>query len=152
MGLPKGRRSGRIRAKKYALQLVAPLALGEYLRNLGGCGRPYGPSAHQQFGRLRAQLCERRKGGDSAQGIGRSWGRRTAKIHALADRWYCLVRLMLTGGQVLDCLAAEPLLPCLPPDAFIVIGDKGYGQQYCASADRGQRSLTQHRAEEETPP
>ena len=33
---------------------------------------------------------------------------------------------MLTGGQVPDCLAAEPLLRRLPRDALVVIGDKGY--------------------------
>ena len=33
---------------------------------------------------------------------------------------------MLTGGNVADCTAAEPLLKCLPPDALVVIGNKGY--------------------------
>ena len=33
---------------------------------------------------------------------------------------------MLTGGQVPDCLAAEALLRRLPPDALVVIGEKGY--------------------------
>ena len=33
---------------------------------------------------------------------------------------------MLTGGQVPDCVAAEPLLRRLPADALVVIGDRGY--------------------------
>ena len=32
---------------------------------------------------------------------------------------------MLTGEQVPDCIAAEPLLRRLPADALVVIGDKG---------------------------
>lgn len=33
---------------------------------------------------------------------------------------------MLTGGNVADCIAAGALLRRLPPDALVVIGDKGY--------------------------
>ena len=33
---------------------------------------------------------------------------------------------MLTGGNVADCIAAEALLTRLPPNALVVIGDKGY--------------------------
>ena len=33
---------------------------------------------------------------------------------------------MLTGGNVADCIAAQTLLKRLPPDALVVIGDKGY--------------------------
>ena len=65
------------------------------------------------------------KRGEATQAIGRSRGGRTTKIHALADCWCRPVRLMLTGGQVPDCIAAEPLLRCLPADALVVIGDKG---------------------------
>ena len=60
------------------------------------------------------------------QAIGRSRGGRTTKIHALTDRFCRPLRLLLTGGQVPDCIAAEELLADLPDGAAVVHGDKGY--------------------------
>ncbi|TFL16075.1 hypothetical protein DR046_21865, partial [Jannaschia formosa] len=97
-----------------------------HLRGLGRCGRSTRAGAHRQFRRLRPPLGQRGKRGEVAQGIGRSRGGRTTRIHALADRWCRPVRLMLTGGNVADCIAAETLLQRLPPDALVVTGDKGY--------------------------
>ena len=59
---------------------------------------------------------------------------------------------MLSGGQVPDCIAAEPLLRRLPEDALVVMGDKAYGQQRGARADEGPRGLPQHLALQEPPP
>ena len=67
----------------------------------------------------------RRQRGESSQAIGRSRGGRTTKIHALADDQCRPVAFLLTGGQVVDCIAADLLLEQLPPSP-ILCGDKGY--------------------------
>ena len=60
--------------------------------------------AHRQLRRLGPPLGQRGKRGEVAQGIGRSRGGRTTKVHALADRWCRPVRLMPTGGNVATAL------------------------------------------------
>ena len=47
------------------------------------------------------------KRGEKTQGIGRSRGGRTTKIHAITDRLCRPIRFILTGGHVPDCIAAE---------------------------------------------
>ena len=63
--------------------------------------------------------------GERTQAIGRSRGGRTTKIHALTDRACRPLAILITGGQVPDCVAAHDLLERLPR-ARIVHGDKGY--------------------------
>jgi transposase len=64
------------------------------------------------------------KGGERSQEVRRSRGR-TPKIHALADRDCRLIAFLLTGGQLLDCIAADTLLDEIDT-ADLVHGDKGY--------------------------
>ena len=70
-------------------------------------------------------MCQRRKRGERLQAIGRSRGGRTSKIHALTDADGRPLLLLVTGGNVADCRAAEVLLDGLPP-GLMVHGDKGY--------------------------
>jgi len=70
-------------------------------------------------------LCRWRKRGERSQGIGRSRGGRTTKIHALTDGDCRPLAFLLTGGNVADCTAADDLLECMPPTP-ILHGDKGY--------------------------
>lgn len=67
----------------------------------------------------------RRKRGERVQGIGRSRGGRTTKIHALSDQSGRPLVLVLTGGQVADCRAADTLLAAVPADV-LVLADKAY--------------------------
>ena len=67
----------------------------------------------------------RRKRGERCQAIGRSRGGRTTKIHALTDTFCRPIALLLTGGHVADCTAADELLEQMT-EATILHGDKGY--------------------------
>jgi transposase len=67
-----------------------------------------------------------RQRGELQHAIGRSRGGRTTKIHAAADRFCRPLRFLLTGGQVPDCVAAEPLIALLPGGVNVICGDKGY--------------------------
>ena len=62
-------------------------------------------------------------GGD--QGIGKSRGGLTTKIHMSADSCGFPLSFEVTGGQVHDCRAAPELIGKMPVTDF-VIGDKGY--------------------------
>lgn len=57
--------------------------------------------------------------------MGRSRGRLTSKIHALADADGRPVALRLTGGQVQDSQQAQALLEAMPERATL-LSDKGY--------------------------
>lgn len=75
------------------------------------------------------------------QAIGISRGGRTTKIHAVVDGLGNPLRFILTGGQVHDSQAAEPLIRQLNFAGVNVIDDKAYGtrefRQYLA-AETGQ--------------
>ena len=86
---------------------------------------PAGAGSHRQFCRKGAPLSRGWKRGERTQAIGRSRGGRTTKIHALTDRACRPLAILITGGQVPDCVAAHDLLERLPR-ARIVHGDKGY--------------------------
>lgn len=58
------------------------------------------------------------------EGIGRSRGGLTSKIHAVVDALGNPVDFLITGGQVADVTQAEALL--IDKDAKYLIGDKGY--------------------------
>lgn len=64
------------------------------------------------------------KGGQSAQGLGRSRGGFTSKIHILVDALGNPLRFILTGGQVHDSSLASALLG--EYTAEHIIGDKAY--------------------------
>jgi transposase len=72
-----------------------------------------------------APVCLRGKGGSEARKLDARAASRTTKIHALADRDCRLTAFLLTGGQVLDCIAADTLLDEIDT-ADLVHGDKGY--------------------------
>ena len=82
--------------------------------------------ADRQFRGQGPSLGGGRKRGEKNQAIGRSRGGRTTKIHALTDALCRPLAFMLTGGQVADCTAANPIrrqvedhgaLPNIPPKA-----------------------------------
>ena len=58
------------------------------------------------------------------EGIGRSRGGLTSKIHAVVDALGNPIDFLITGGQVADVTQAEALLA--DKDAKYLIGDKGY--------------------------
>ncbi len=87
--------------------------------------RAAGAGADRQLCRKGAPLGGRRQRGEQNQGIGRSRGGRTTKIHALTDRLCRPIAFLLTGGQVADCRAADVLLDKLTPRT-IVLADKAY--------------------------
>lgn len=60
-----------------------------------------------------------------AQGIGRSRGGQTSKLHALTDVIGRPFAVILTSGNVADVTVAPTLL-ALAPDARYVLADKGY--------------------------
>lgn len=72
----------------------------------------------------RSAACGKR--GWKVQGIGRSRGGRTTKIHAVTARYCRRVRFILKGGHVPFCVAAEPILRLLLPCVKIVQGGTGY--------------------------
>jgi hypothetical protein len=82
-------------------------------------------SSDRQFRGESPSLGGWRKRGEKNQAIGRSWGGRTTKIHALTDTQCRPPAFMLTGGQVADCTAAGALLDRLP-DCDVLHADKGY--------------------------
>jgi hypothetical protein len=77
-----------------------------------------------------------RKGGASAQVIGRSCGGRTTKIHAAVDGCGRLIAFEITPGQLGDVRTALGLLGALPPAAVCAAGS-GTG---AASLDPSARS------------
>ena len=72
-------------------------------------------------------MCSRRgekKGGQASQGLGRSRGGFSTKVHASVDALGNPLRLSLTGGQRHDITQAIPLLRGLA--CHYVLGDRGY--------------------------
>lgn len=71
-----------------------------------------------------APACRRRSQKNGPQGLGRSRGGLTSKIHALVEGMGQLMRFAITGGEVADITQAQGLLADASPD--IVVADKGY--------------------------
>jgi putative transposase len=76
--------------------------------------------------------CAYRKKGADAQGLGRSRGGLSTKIHAATDALGNPVRLLFSPGQRNDITEAHNLIEGLQTDA--VIADKGYDADHLREA------------------
>ena len=121
--------SGRLWPTQDAVQPVPTLGgeghLVEYLLRTGSDGRASCGGVDRLLCGPGAPLCRGRKRGEHSQAIGRSRGGRTTKIHALSDEHCRPVAILLTGGHVADCTAADRLLDAITQTG-LVHGDKGY--------------------------
>jgi transposase len=88
--------------------------------------------------------CAKKKGGQSAQALGRSRGGFSTKIHAAVDALGNALRFILTGGERHDSTQAEALIDGFETEA--VIADKGY------DADEFLKTIKEHGAEAVIPP
>lgn len=66
--------------------------------------------------------------GQGDEGIGKSCGGNTSKIHMAVDSYGLPIAFKVTGGEVSDCTVAPELLEALPP-AEAVVADRGYDSQ-----------------------
>jgi len=62
------------------------------------------------------------------EGIGKSKGGNTTKIHMAVDAYGLPIEFDITGGEVHDCKAAPELIEKLPTAEF-TIADKGYDSE-----------------------
>jgi transposase len=69
-------------------------------------------------------VCSGRKRGQQIQGIGRSKGGFSSKIHLSCDSLGNPIEFIITGGEVSDCPLLPRLLQGRKPD--VTIADKGY--------------------------
>ena len=74
----------------------------------------------------RSPAWHRWKRGPQKQGIGRSRGRNTTKIHAIVDALGNPILIYLTGGQISDCTPAIDLMNLFDLENSYVLADKGY--------------------------
>jgi transposase len=90
--------------------------------------------------------CAQKKGGTTLQGLGRSAGGFTTKIHVLTEALGLPLDLVLSGGQQHDVTQAQLLLWGQPGE--YVLADKGYDAQYVRDlilAQGGQPVLPERR-------
>jgi transposase len=89
-------------------------------------------------------MCSRRKRGQQIQGLGRSKGGFSTKIHLNCDAFGNPTEFIITGGEVSD----SPLLPRLIDgrNAAVVMADKGY------DSDANLEAITAQNAEPCVPP
>jgi transposase len=85
----------------------------------------HGHGRYRQLGGQGTSLGQRRKRGAFDQGIGRSRGGRTTKIHALTDALGRPRVLLLSPGNIADISMAAALLDAAGPLERL-IADKGY--------------------------
>jgi len=119
--------------------LEPPRALGSDLRRTGRSGGARRGHQHRLDRRPGASLGAWRKRGAKVQGIGRSRGGPTTKIHALTDGCGRAVALLLTPGNSADISAAPSLLAARPAPRRL-IADKGYDANSLRSALRVQQT------------
>ena len=121
--------SVHLRPRHHGLQSVQslepPRPLDADLHHPGGAGRPARRVAHRLHGRPCTPFGARRKRGAQVQGIGRSRGGPTTKIHALTDACGRAVAFSLSPGNCADISAAPALLDKMPPPARL-LADRGY--------------------------
>ena len=119
----------RLWAADHRLQSLQPLepprALGPDLRRTGRSGGSRRGHQYRLDRRPGASLGAWRKRGAKVQGIGRSRGGPTTKIHALTDGCGRAVALLLTPGNSADISAAPSLLAARSAPRRL-IADKGY--------------------------
>jgi transposase len=119
--------------------LEPPRALGSGLRRTGRSGGVRRGHQHRLDRRSGASLGAWRKRGAKVQGIGRSRGGPTTKIHALTDGCGRAVALLLTPGNSADISAAPSLLATRSAPRRL-IADKGYDANSLRNALRVQQT------------
>lgn len=80
----------------------------------------------RQHHRPGSSLRCRRKGGTQNQGLGRSKGGFTTKIHLRANGHGLPIAIDISPGQASDFTGAIPLMDADGPQAKVLIGDRGY--------------------------
>ena len=78
--------------------------------------------------------------GNDEQGIGKSRGGNTTKIHMAVDSYGLPIHFKLTGGEVHDSKVAPELIAELPVSEY-VIADKGYDSESIREAIREKSSI-----------
>ena len=95
-------------------------------------------------------------GGQEAQGLGRSRGGFTSKLHIAAADENTPVAIVLTPGQVHDAAAFDELKQAVPPDCHPkeAVADKGYDSDKIRDAlvDEGIKPVIPHRKNAVDPP
>jgi transposase len=97
--------------------------LGGYER---GRGRPGQRPDDRQYDYSRSPALGGRKKGGPGEGLGRSRGGLSTKIHLRTNGIGLPVAVILTGGQVSDVKGFDPLMSEPGPHPKVMIGDKGY--------------------------
>ena len=119
--------------------LEPPRALGSDLRRTGRSGGSRRGHQYRLDRRPGASLGAWRKRGAKVQGIGRSRGGPTTKIHALTDGCGRAVALLLTPGNCADISAAPSLLAARSAPRRL-IADKGYDANSLRSSLKAQQT------------
>lgn len=119
--------------------LEPPRALGPDLRRTGRSGGSGRGHQHRLDRRPRTSLGAWWKRGAKVQGIGRSRGGPTTKIHALTDGCGRAVALLLTPGNCADISAAPSLLAARSAPRRL-IADKGYDANSLRSSLKAQQT------------
>jgi transposase len=72
----------------------------------------------------------RRKRGTQKEGLGRSKGGFTTKIHLIANAWGLPIRAEITGGEVSDYKGYDVLADEDLPAGKVLIADRGYDSDH----------------------
>ncbi|MEE3624759.1 IS5 family transposase [Nitrospirillum sp. BR 11752] len=131
-----------LRTLELGMEALRPAEQGGRVRGLfrhaGGDERVGSPDPDVRLHhRSRPRLGSGRKRGQQGQGLGRSRGGFTTKIHAKADSSGDIIAFDLTGGEASDARHFETLLdigPDITPRA--ALGDKGYSSKANRAAAR----------------
>jgi transposase len=152
--------SGTLRSLEQRVEALRSPEQGRRVRGLLRCAR-----GDEFFGasdpdvRLDDRACAclgcRRQRGQEAQGLGRSRGGFTTKIHAKSDASGDIIAFDLTGGEASDARHFAVLLdigPDIRPRA--VVCDKGYASKANreAARERGIAPVIPHKANEKNKP
>ena len=89
-------------------------------------------------------------GGALNQAIGVSRGRRNNKLHTITDDQGRPLRFLLTGANVADCEAAEPLL-CSPAPGALVLAGKAYESDAVRLLIESQEGGSEHSFQSQPP-
>jgi transposase len=113
-----------------------------YFLRLDRLDRPDRNDVNRRHPHQSPPLGGRRKRGDFQQGIGRSRGGRTTKIHALTEDHGRPIAFLITPGNCHDLAAARELLPAAPP-ARRLLADRAYDANSLRDwlADRGTKAV-----------
>ena len=106
-------------------------ALGHFA---GGAERKRGGSGQcsddRQHGRSGPSSCRRRKRGTQKEGLGRSKGGFTSKIHLRANIRGLPVASTISAGQVSDFKGYHPVMEDGGPEPKVLIADRGHDADF----------------------